>query len=84
MLLVTTNTHEGTLFVNQTILGPVNYTFPQYVSQLFPRMNEEQIQHVVSIYSTSGSTSTLEQAAAVMGDSEWSLICFAPPNEFCL
>ena len=66
------NTNEGTIFVNQSVLAPVNYTFPQYIGQLFPHLDNDQIQRVVDLYSTEEDPKApLEQAAEVMSDSEF-------------
>ena len=66
------NANEGAVFVDQTALAPANYTFPQYIGQLFPRLNDDQIQQVVDLYSTEEDPKApLGRGAEVMGDSEF-------------
>ncbi|KIM80547.1 hypothetical protein PILCRDRAFT_72971 [Piloderma croceum F 1598] len=68
-LLVSTNTHEGNIFVPTATLVQNNFTFREYVTQLFPRLNQHQIDQIVNIYSKIGLTAVPDLAAAVMGDS---------------
>lgn len=67
-----TNSYEGNIFVNASFFDNTSYTLTNYVSSLFSRMNESQIQHTVEIYSeVSDLPDVLSQAEAVMGESEW-------------
>jgi hypothetical protein len=67
-LLVSTNSNEGTVFVPSTVLLANNFTLTQYTTQLFPRLNQKQIQTVVDLYSKLGLTEVPDLAAAVIGD----------------
>lgn len=69
-----TNAFEGNLFVNQTMFNGTNITLTDYVTQLFSRLNAEQIQHTVDLYSNvSDLPDVVLQANAIMGESECSL-----------
>jgi hypothetical protein len=68
VLLVVTNTHEGDIFTSPAMLTAGNTTLAEYISRLFPRMNESSIEHAVALYSNIGLSSVPEQAAEVMGD----------------
>jgi hypothetical protein len=67
-LLVSTNTHEGNLFIPTATLVQNNFTFREYVTQLFPRLNQHQIDQIVDIYLKINLTAVPDLAAAVMGD----------------
>lgn len=73
-LLAVTNSFEGNVFVNATTFTNASFTLPDYVTQLFPRLDASQIQDVVAAYSNVSDLPTiLSQAEAVMGESEPSL-----------
>ncbi|KAI0315765.1 alpha/beta-hydrolase [Amylostereum chailletii] len=68
-LLVDTVAHEGDIFANADFLSTNNFTLPQYVAALFPRLDESQQAQVVDIYSNNSRFGTVPaQAAAVMGE----------------
>lgn len=60
--------HEGVFFVPTPTLIANNFTFTEYVTQLFPRMNKQQIVEAVQLYMKTGLTAVPDLAAAVMGD----------------
>ncbi|EIM89554.1 alpha/beta-hydrolase [Stereum hirsutum FP-91666 SS1] len=69
VLLAVTNAFEGNLFVNQTMFNGTNITLTDYVTQLFSRLNAEQIQHTVDLYSNvSDLPDVVLQANAIMGE----------------
>ncbi|KAJ7618379.1 alpha/beta-hydrolase, partial [Roridomyces roridus] len=68
-LLVTTNSAEGaSFFVFPDILVANNFTLAQYITQLFPRLSEQQVRTAVSSYSKLASSSVSDQATKVMGE----------------
>jgi len=70
VVFIMTNTHEGDIFTNPSALTSDNTTLAQYITELFPRMNDSSIQQAVKLYSNvSGLNTVPEQAAEVMGDS---------------
>ena len=70
VMLVTTNSDEGLIFTTPAVLIADNFTLTEYVTQLFPRLNNAQIQHAVSLYSTPSLATVPDQASAVMGDGD--------------
>ncbi|KAL5529819.1 hypothetical protein ACEPAG_5806 [Sanghuangporus baumii] len=69
VVLITTNSHEGNFFVNSTTLVTAGLTLTDYITQLFPRLNETLIQATASIYSRSEFATLEAQAGAVYGES---------------
>ncbi|KAF9554322.1 alpha/beta-hydrolase [Agrocybe pediades] len=66
-VLVTSNTDEGVLFVPPNVIEANQFTLAEYVTQLLPRLNPEQVEDVVNKYErVAGSVPA--QAAAVYGD----------------
>ncbi|KAJ7505116.1 Alpha/Beta hydrolase protein [Mycena galericulata] len=63
ILLSVINTHEGTLFVNQT----EEFDVAQYAQQLFPLFGPKEGAAVASVYESFGSP--LDQVDAIMGES---------------
>jgi hypothetical protein len=71
-LLVTTNSAEGAVFfVFPDVLIANNFTLERYITQLFPRLDAQQIQTAVGLYELS-SESVPDQATKVMGECEFS------------
>ncbi|KAJ7766525.1 alpha/beta-hydrolase [Mycena maculata] len=69
-LLVTTNSDEGAeFFVFPDVLAANNFTLAEYITQLFPRLTDLEIQAAVELYSNIGSSSVSDQATKVMGES---------------
>ncbi|KAI0313761.1 alpha/beta-hydrolase [Amylostereum chailletii] len=69
VLLVVTNAHEGDVFTNPSTLTANNFTLTEYITQLFPRMDDGQIQQAVGLYANiTGLTTVPEQAALVYGE----------------
>ncbi|PAV18001.1 alpha beta-hydrolase [Pyrrhoderma noxium] len=62
-----TNTFEGRDFINSGILSGMNIT--NYVTQLFPQFNDNQIQDTVAQYTGAGLDTAFDQAVAIMGES---------------
>ncbi|KAJ7132402.1 Alpha/Beta hydrolase protein [Mycena epipterygia] len=63
ILLSVTNSHEGNIFVNQS----VEYEVAQYVRELFPLFGAKESASVASVYQSLGSP--LDQVNAIMGES---------------
>ena len=64
-----TNQFEGTTFVNATFSAEMTIT--DYVTQLVPQFNEQQIQEAVAQYTNvPGLNSVNDQAIAIMGECE--------------
>ncbi|KAJ7819378.1 Alpha/Beta hydrolase protein [Mycena olivaceomarginata] len=63
VLLSTTNTNEGTIFVNQS----AEYDVAEYVRNLFPLFGVEESNAAAALYASLGSP--LDQVNAIMGDS---------------
>ena len=61
-----TNTFEGRNFVNSGIISGMNIT--NYVTQLFPQFNDNQIQDTVAQYTGAGLDTAFDQAVAIMGE----------------
>ncbi|KAF4615614.1 hypothetical protein D9613_012895 [Agrocybe pediades] len=49
-VLVTSNTNEGVLFVPPSVIESNQFTLAEYVTQLLPRLNPEQVEDVVNKY----------------------------------
>lgn len=64
---MTTNSDEGAIFVLPDVLLANNFTLTEYITQLFPRLDQKHIVQAVSLYSDLGAT-VPDQASAVMGD----------------
>ncbi|KAJ6572038.1 alpha/beta-hydrolase [Mycena capillaripes] len=70
VLLVTTNSAEGAVFfVFPDVLITNNFTLTKYITQLFPRLTDQQIRTAVGLYSNIGLLSVSDQATKVMGES---------------
>lgn len=63
-----TNTFEGGIFVNTNFSAQMTLT--NYVTQLFPLFNDEQIQTAIQNYENIGLETVNDQAIAVMGECE--------------
>ena len=63
-----TNTFEGGIFVNANFSEQLTLT--DYVTQLFPLFDSEQIQTAVQNYENIGLETVNDQAIAVMGECE--------------
>lgn len=61
-----TNTFEGTIFVNPNISEEI--TVEDYVTQLFPLFNQEQIKATVAQYTGIGLNTVNDQAIGIMGE----------------
>ncbi|KAI0094263.1 cephalosporin esterase [Irpex rosettiformis] len=71
-LLMMTNTFEGTILVNANF--SVEMTVADYVTQLFPKFNAQQIAYATALYTNDTSLETTnDKAIAIMGESI--LIC---------
>ncbi|KAA1475672.1 alpha/beta-hydrolase [Dentipellis sp. KUC8613] len=68
-VLISTNTHEGTIFSPPQVVASSNITLRQYISGLFPRLDEDQIRNAVRLYQVQDLPTVPDQASAVMGDS---------------
>ncbi|KAA1475671.1 alpha/beta-hydrolase [Dentipellis sp. KUC8613] len=64
--LISTNTHEGTIFAPPEALA--NITLRQYITGLFPRLDDRQVDKAVQLYQQGNISTVPHQAAAVMGD----------------
>ncbi|KAL5483591.1 hypothetical protein ACEPAI_8823 [Sanghuangporus weigelae] len=62
-----TNTFEGGIFVNSNFSSEI--TLIDYVTQLFPLFDDDQIQMAVQNYENIGLESVNDQAIAIMGES---------------
>ncbi|VDB85877.1 unnamed protein product [Peniophora sp. CBMAI 1063] len=73
-LYVNTNSHEGSIFVNETSLDAANYTLSDYIRELFPRLASSDIEAVAAAYAADSTLASIaEQAAGVIGENI--LIC---------
>ncbi|KAA1475667.1 alpha/beta-hydrolase [Dentipellis sp. KUC8613] len=68
-LIVSTNSHEGTLFASPQAIAASNITLAEYVAGLFPRLSQAQIETAVSLYSNIGLSDVPDQASTVMAES---------------
>ncbi|TFY71854.1 hypothetical protein EVG20_g1159 [Dentipellis fragilis] len=68
-VLISTNTHEGTIFTPQQVVASSNITLEQYVSGLFPRLDQDHVQTAIRLYQEQDLPTVPERAAAIMGDS---------------
>ena len=66
--LVFSNTHEGTVFVNPPTLIADNFTLEKYISTMFPRLSQKQVDAAVALYSDIGYTNITDTSALVMGE----------------
>ncbi|KAI0688126.1 cephalosporin esterase [Cytidiella melzeri] len=67
-LLMVTNTFEGTLFVDANFSAEM--TVAEYVTQLFPDFNENEVNDAVAQYSNVSSLdTTIDKTIAIMGES---------------
>ncbi|TFY71852.1 hypothetical protein EVG20_g1155 [Dentipellis fragilis] len=68
VLIVSTNSHEGTIFASPQAIATSNITLTQYVARLFPRLDKTQIEIAVKLYSNIGLSDVPDQASTVMAD----------------
>lgn len=61
-----TNTFEGTIFVNPNFTAEM--TVEDYVTQLFPLFDQEQINATVAQYTGIGLNTVNDQAIGIMGE----------------
>ena len=64
-----TNSFEGKSFVSQNLTE--NQTLTDYVTQLMPQFNEEQIQETANLYTGIGLDTTFDQASGIMGECQY-------------
>ncbi|KAJ7507092.1 Alpha/Beta hydrolase protein [Mycena galericulata] len=70
MLLLTTDSDEGALFVNPDALVYNNLTLHTYTRGLFPRLDQTQVDQVVALYTSHYNlANTDDRASEIMGDS---------------
>lgn len=63
-----TNTFEGGLFVNPNFSAQA--TLADFVAQLFPLFNDDQIQATLQVYENTALQTVTDQTIAVMGECE--------------
>lgn len=73
-----TNSDEGFIFINSNFTSEM--TVEQYVADLMPTFNNAQVQRVANMYKGAGFGSVFEQADAIMGECERSLILLMSGN----
>ncbi|KAK0496860.1 Alpha/Beta hydrolase protein [Armillaria luteobubalina] len=66
VLMSITNANEGAVFVNSSTAGTVQV--PEYLTQLFPNLSDQNRDTAVTKYSSLGTP--IEQVTAIMGESD--------------
>lgn len=81
-LIVSSMSHEGLIFTFPAILTANDFTLVEYISGMFPRMNNTLVKSAASLYNDLGLTDIASLAEAVMSDTIFLCPAYAAVKAF--